>query len=310
MKFHLNFAPEKSPNEINHTHNIFLIGSCFTENIAHKLTEYEFKTYSNPSGILFNPASILHCLNSLIQEKAFDEKHLLQRDTTFLSYQHHSFIHASDKNQLTEKINSENAKAVTFLKESNFLIITFGTAFTYRHLELNEVVANCHKQASSVFEKKLLEVNTIVNDYSLFVLALQKINPNLNILLTVSPVKHLKDGVVENNVSKATLLLSIHELVKKHSNCSYFPAYELVTDDLRDYRFYKQDLAHPNDMAINYVWEKFSDCFFSAETKQFNQGIQKLNAALNHRSNVSSPKELEKLNDFIDKQKRELYGKY
>jgi hypothetical protein len=308
MKFHLNFTPEKSFNEINHSHNIFLIGSCFTENIAHKLIECAFKTYHNPSGILFNPASILQCLNSLVEEKNFDEKYLLQRDTIHLSYLHHSSIHASDKNQLIEKINSENVKAKAFLKESNFLIITFGTAFAYQHMGLNEVVANCHKQPGSAFEKKLLEVNTIVNDYSLLVLALQKINPDLNILFTVSPVKHLKDGVVENNLSKATLLLSVHELVKKHPNCSYFPAYELVNDDLRDYRFYKQDLAHPNDIAINYVWEKFSDCFFSAETKHFNQGIQKLNAALNHRSNVSSPKELQKLNDFIDKQKRELYG--
>jgi hypothetical protein len=309
MKFHLNFIPKKSPNEISHLNNIFLIGSCFTENISHKLTECGFKTYHNPSGILFNPASILQCLSSIVEEKHFSEKYLLQRDTIHLSYLHHSSIHASDKSQLTEKINSENAKASAFLKESNFLIVTFGTAFTYRHLGLNEVVANCHKQPGAAFEKKLLDVDMIVNDYSHLILALQKINPNINILFTVSPVKHLKDGVVENNVSKATLLLSVHELVKKHPNCSYFPAYELVNDDLRDYRFYKEDLAHPNNAAINYVWKKFSDCFFSAETKQFNQGIQKLNAALNHRSNVSNPKELEKLNDFIDKQKRELYGK-
>jgi hypothetical protein len=207
---------------------------------------------------------------------------------------------------LIEKINSENKKAHQFLKEAEKLIITFGTAFLYQHLELDQTVANCHKQPSSSFEKKRISVNEILKNYSELIRKLQNFNPKLKVLFTVSPVKYLKDGVVENNLSKSTLILAIHELLQQTNNTYYFPAFELVNDDLRDYRFYKEDLAHPNELAINYIWEKFSTTCFNEKTIAINKQIHKLNLALGHREMTAGTQEKLKLQDFIAKQKEEL----
>jgi hypothetical protein len=306
MQFHLNYTPPKPGFELNHDHKIFMIGSCFSENIGTKLIEQRFKTHNNPNGNLFNPTSIHQCLETLSKSKPMEEKYFLNRDDIFYSYLHHSSIHDEYKNDLRKKIDKENQLATQFLKESNYLIITFGTAFVYRHLELQTVVANCHKQPASYFEKQMLTIENIVSSYSKLFKDLPAFNPNLRIIFTVSPVKYLKDGLIENNLSKSTLILAIKELIKLNPACSYFPAYELVTDDLRDYRFYKEDLAHPNQQAIDYVWEKFSDCFFSNSTQQLNREIKKLNTALNHRTLIANSAEAIKLNNFIIKQKEEI----
>ena len=168
------------------------------------------------------------------------------------------------------------------------------------------MVANCHKQPQQIFEKNILAVNEIVSAYSGLIKKLQSFNQKLKIIFTVSPVKYLKDGVIENNLSKSVLTIAIHELIKQHKSCYYFPAYELVNDDLRDYRFYKEDLAHPNDLAINYVWEKFSDTCFNQKTILLNKEINKLNLALNHKEMNTGSLEQKKLQDFISKQKEEI----
>jgi len=306
MRFHLDHKPKKTEFAISHFHKIFMLGSCFTENIGTYLEAGRFRTCINPGGILFNPTSICKHINTLISGELMDEKDILQQSGIFFSYMHHSSVHNENKHDLVKKINSENKKASFFLKETDYLFITFGSAYVYRHLLLNAVVSNCHKQPGHNFEKSLLSVEKIVEDYSGTLKKLKDLNPALKIIFTVSPVKHLRDGLTENNLSKATLLLSIHHLIKKFDFCFYFPAFELVTDDLRDYRFYKEDLAHPNEQALAYVWEKFSACYFSEETLLLNQQIKKLSLALSHRSMVQNSTEAIKLNNFIITQKEEI----
>lgn len=306
MKFHLNYTPPKFDFEIDHSHKLFLIGSCFSENIGDLLDQHKFKIFSNPNGILFNPASIHQSLTDILNLKNLSDNFILSRDGLYYSYLHHTSVNAPSTNALKEKINDQAKQANDYLKESDFLFITFGTAFFYHHLTTGQVVANCHKQPQQIFEKNILAVNEIVSAYSGLLKKLQNFNPKLKIVFTVSPVKYLKDGMVENNLSKSILNIAVHELIKQIKNSYYFPAYELVNDDLRDYRFYKEDLAHPNELAINYVWEKFSGTCFNEKTIQINAQINKLNLALNHREMQAGGLEKQKLQDYIAKQKEDL----
>ena len=306
MKFHLNHIPKKPGFQISHQDSIFLIGSCFAENIGNLLSDFKFKTSLNPNGILFNPLSIYNCLDNIIHSKKMNEVLILNRDNRFYSYLHHSSISAATKEELIDAVNDQSKKAFELLKTCEFLIITFGTAFIYHHKNLNQTVANCHKQKGDLFDEKLLDISEITTHYDQLILNLKTINPKLKIIFTVSPVKYLKDGIEENTISKSTLHLSIDKLISQHQNCFYFPAFELVNDDLRDYRFYKEDLAHPNELAINYIWQKFSECFFSTKTIELNQKIHKLNLTLNHRQMQENSTEALKLIDFIKKQKQEI----
>lgn len=306
MKFHLNYTVPNFDFEISHKDQCFLIGSCFSENIGNLLNKTKFKTHSNPNGILFNPLSISNTIDAIISEKKIEEAFLLRRDNLFFSYLHHTSIHASSQEELIALIEKENANALHAIKNANFLFLTFGTAYLYELRETKQIVANCHKQTASTFHKRMASVSEIVKNYSEIISKLKVINPNIKLIFTVSPVKHLKDGLIENTISKSTLILAIQSIVNENSNCYYFPAFELVNDDLRDYRFYKEDLAHPNDLAIQYVWQKFSDCFFSSKTLQINQLIAKLNSAMSHKNMITSAKETMKLEDFIARQKDEI----
>jgi len=310
MRFHLNYTPAASEFKIDHANSSFLIGSCFSENIGEKLKDRKFNIQSNPNGNLFNPFSIQTSLLALIQDAKTNELNFLQRDHRYYSYQHHSSINASSEAELIEKINKINHECHTFLKSGHFLFITFGSAYYYRHKTLNCTVANCHKQSANTFEKQLAKPEEIVQVYQSLIKKLNVFNPALKIIFTVSPVKHLKDGVIENNLSKSTLLLAVHQLVSENTNCYYFPAYELVNDDLRDYRFFKEDLAHPNQQAIDYVWDKFSDCYFSDRTKDLNEKIHKLHLAMTHRKMQENELESQKLMDFIRIQKEEIKKLY
>lgn len=306
MKFHLNYTPAAPGFEIDHGHALFLVGSCFSENIGKLLHDTKFKVHNNPWGILFNPLSIYHCLDAIAHTKPFDEPLLLQRGNEYLSYWHHSSVNDQSKQQLIAEIDAGNKAAYESLITADHLFITFGTAYYYYHKTLKRTVANCHKQPGNLFEKKLLSVAEIIEMYTPLIQQLKTLNPKLKISFTVSPVKHLKDGVAENNISKATLILAIHELTKSHDHCSYFPAYELVNDDLRDYRFYKADMAHPNEQAIDYVWQKFSNCYFNEQTRHINLLIEGLSKALAHRQLSSNAQGQSQLQEYIEKQKTEI----
>lgn len=271
------------PNfEISHKDSILLIGSCFSENLGHKLQTYKFDTELNPFGILFNPHSIAISLNRIKNEQYYHSDELFFHNELFHSWNHHSTFSGEHKEVVLEKINSRIKLANLKLKESNFLFITFGTAFTYLHKPFYNPVGNCHKVEANKFVKKLYEVEELYEIYKKLFFDLQFLNPSLKIVLTVSPVRHLKDGFMENNVSKGILFHLIYKLIGTFKQASYFPAYEIVMDELRDYRFYGKDLIHPNELAIEYIWEQFAKYYFTEETKNINQIISEINKDKNH----------------------------
>jgi hypothetical protein len=282
MKFKLDFDIEPLPSKINHEDGLFLVGSCFAENIAAKLYENKFKIYSNPNGIVFNPISVFNTLGPLCEDKSYDENILLQSNDNWYSFHHHSAIKAQNKEELLDKIKAINKEAKQALAQAKYLVITMGSAWVYEHLAHHEIVANCHKLPQSQFQKGLLSVAEIVEAFNDIYPKIKKLNPNIYILLTVSPVKYLRDGIIENNLSKSTLLLAA-DVICKTNSLFYFPAFEIVNDELRDYRFYAEDMAHPSESAIQYVWERFVDACVSKESKQLMQQLDEIRKAYHHR---------------------------
>jgi hypothetical protein len=309
MQFHLDHTPKPSGVKIDHQQSVFLIGSCFAENIGNLFQQHYFYTCINPNGILFNPKSIYHSLINCLENKEMEDSSILNRNNLYLSYLHHSSIYHHSKEDLMLQLGHIQQQTNRFLKSADHLILTFGSAFVYKHKKTHRVVANCHKQPAVDFEKTLLSIEEIVTNYSELLDKLKVFNPKLKIILTVSPVKYLKDGIEENNLSKATLLLAIHELCKNRS-CIYFPAYELVTDDLRDYRFYKEDMAHPNEQAIAYVWEKFSNTYFSANTKQLNKELLSIRHSEQHQLLFPESEEARLFLSGIQKRKEDILIKH
>ncbi len=283
MSFHLNFDPPVSKQKLTHHDQVLMMGSCFSEHIAQRLSSLKFQVETNPFGITFNPESIEMALNRIIDKRYFTEEDVFEKEGRWFSLEAHSSVLSFSENKLLELLNNSIDSWNAKLKTAKYLVITFGSAFFYTHKAKDSTVANCHKLPATLFEKRLADVHLIVKKYQDLVEKLKTINPQLSVLFTVSPVKHLRDGVVENNLSKAILIQMVHQVIKQNSHCFYFPAYELVIDDLRDYRFYEADMAHPNQQAIEYVWRKFSDTYFDQETKSLIEKIQEINQALNHR---------------------------
>ena len=287
MDFHLNYTPKESPVKISHQDKIVMIGSCFAEEIGAKLKANKFNCLINPNGILFNPQSIATALHSYMHPDDYALQ-LGENNGLHFSFDHHGSFSSPDKMELETNIKNSIREAHDFLKEAKILVITLGSAFVYRRTGTSKIVANCHKLPQDQFLKGLLNTNDITGILQHLLNELRDFNSKLRIIYTISPVKYLRDGLVENNLSKAMLIQAVHQAVNSTSNPkstleTYFPAYELVVDDLRDYRFYKEDMAHPNEQAITYVWEKFSDCYFSETTKQLNKKINDIVLASSHR---------------------------
>ncbi|GAB4449932.1 MAG: GSCFA domain-containing protein [Bacteroidia bacterium] len=284
MKWHLDIQIDKYPFEIHLHDKIFLMGSCFAENLAIWLKERYFNIFSNPNGVLFNPISIFNVLNNIIQHPdTFDEKFLFNDNGQWKSFLHQTYFFNENKDELKQELINTQKNAHQFLKSSQYLFITFGSAFIYEHKELKEVVSNCHQLPSNVFERKLLSVEQIVKHFNELIIELKKMNPDIKIVFSVSPVKYLAYGAINNNLSKSTLLLAVHQLCLHNDNAFYFPAYELITDDLRDYRFFKDDLAHPNEMAVEYVMQKFYESMLSNNTQSIIKRLEKIIAAQKHQ---------------------------
>lgn len=283
MKFHLNFSPSISDIKINHESKIEMFGSCFTEHIGQKLMDLKFNIDTNPFGIIFNPISIAKLLNRIHFKTYFNQDDVFEYHNLWFCYECHSSIFASSREELLLKLNLQIDILNQASKKWNYLFITFGSAYYYTLLSNQAAVANCHKLPQHLFEKKLADLNELNSMYSELIQKLVSSNPKLNILVSVSPVKHLRDGIIENNLSKSILLLLSNHISKKYTNCSYFPSYEFVNDDLRDYRFYEQDMAHPNKQAINYVWEKFSSCYFNKTTTELNEQLTSIHQAFQHK---------------------------
>ena len=282
MDFHLEFSPKAFSTPINHQHKLLLIGSCFTENIGTKLKQHKFSVMENPNGILFNPISISTSISSYIENKQYTKEDLFYENELWNSWQHHSRFSHPGQDECLRVINQSQTAANDFLKTADWVLITLGSAFVYE-LANKEVVANCHKVPTDKFNKKLLSIDEVVNVLNNTMQQLVSFNPKLKIIFTISPVRHLREGFVENNRSKAALIGAVHELVNQSEKLFYFPAYELVIDDLRDYRFYAEDMVHPNYAATNYVWDKFVSTCIDEPSQQLMKEMNVINAAKSHK---------------------------
>jgi hypothetical protein len=273
----------KSNDEIAHQNKLLSMGSCFSENIGERLLDYKFSVIVNPYGILFNPIAIAQSLRQIIDYRKFSENDIFYYNQRWQSFFHHGRFANIDKKTCLNDINTAIKQTHQHIQNLDYLMLTLGTANVFVHKKSNQIVANCHKVPSSEFERKRLAINEITADFEPIFNQLKTINPNLKIIFTVSPIRHIRDGLVENQRNKATLLLAVDELVKEYDFVSYFPAYELVLDDLRDYRFFKDDMIHPSKLAIDYVWDYFKKTYFSEKTSELNRQIDRLIQAKNHR---------------------------
>jgi hypothetical protein len=262
---------------------ILTLGSCFADVMGQRLKSNKIITDANPFGAIYNPHAIHRVLKYAIENTTPAENTFLQNNQVFLNYDFHSELSALSalelKNVLSEKIRSTH----NFLKAAEWLIITYGTAWVYQRSDNEAVVANCHKMPSQNFTKSLLTQKKIIESFEAMYEALRSLNPNIKIVLTVSPVRHIKDTLVLNSVSKSTLRLACHSISNSFPDVDYFPAYEIMVDDLRDYRFYKADMIHPSEEAENYIWQKFIDCYADKALKTFLYAWSEIRIAMAHK---------------------------
>ena len=279
--FRTEINKEKAEYSISHKDNVMLIGSCFAENIGGKLSEYKFHADVNPFGILFNPVSIAQSLNILTDSFLFKESDLHYYNNEWISFFHHGKFSHPDQKTCLNAINERLAESRAFLQKADFLILTLGSTVSYSYK--GNIVANCHKIPQKEFQKQMLSHQDTVSALMSSIEKIKAINGGIKLIFTVSPVRYIKNCMTENALSKAQLIVAVHEMVQKVENSCYFPAFEIMMDDLRDYRFYNDDMIHPSSMAIDYIWENFSYTFFGEQTLELNKSIKDIILAVNHR---------------------------
>jgi hypothetical protein len=274
---------DPSPLKIGYSDKVMFVGSCFAVSMGEHMQMCKMPVMINPSGTVYNPISVLNTLENLISGKVITIDDLHCHEGTWLSFFHFTDFSSEDPGSLIKKVNDTTEAAREFLRRSRFLFITLGTARVYRWKKTGTIVSNCHKVPSAGFETELLKVNDIVDQWELLIDRLSEFNPELKIVFSVSPVRHWKDGAHGNQVSKSILFLAVEELLQHQSRPVYFPAYELLMDDLRDYRYYNDDLLHPSSSAVEYIREKFHGAYFDQETLDLRNEILKITKAFNHR---------------------------
>ncbi len=282
MKLQLS-NPEFLPSyKIQHTDKLFFIGSCFAENLSHYFEVRKFNVQKNPFGILYNPISLANCIEHIVQQKNYLDIDVNFKDGLYASWHHHSNLATTNEDELRKKLKDINKSSLDFLSKTDIVFITFGTAWVYFHTELNMVVANNLKHPTTTFEKKLLTVAEIEQALRHTTAVLRTINKDIKIVFTVSPVRYSKQGLVENNWSKARLLEAVHTICESDDALIYFPSYEIIIDVLRDYRFFEHDLVHPNSLATNYIWDFLADHFLLQNEKKLLDDLHKLHLATRH----------------------------
>ncbi len=281
--FYLDFKIPPSPAAIGLKDEVMLLGSCFSENIGQKFQQNKFQTTINPFGTIYNPISIFSVLHKSITDGEPKENEFIGHQGIYHWWYGHSQISGLTLNEAKNKVSEALQVTGTKLNQADWLILTPGTAWVYELSDSGMLVANCHKQPGTNFKKRLLTVDEILKAYNALFDDLKTANPNLKVIWTISPVRHIKDGLVENNRSKSTLHLSIEEIVKQYNNNFYFPSYEIMVDQLRDYRFYNRDLVHPNSEAIAFIWEVFQKTYFDVETIGLLTEWDKISKSLAHK---------------------------
>ena len=285
MQLQTQIPVKKQPhNQIDYNSKLVLIGSCFSENIGNKFSYYKFQSAQNPFGILFHPKAIETLVINAINQKKYTEKDVFFHNERWHSFEAHSSLSSDNKDELLNNLNSEINSTYQQLQNASHIIITLGTSWVYREISSDKIVANCHKIPQKKFLKELLSVDEISESLDAIITLIKSINPKVKFIFTVSPVRHLKDGFVENQRSKAHLIAGIHQLLDcARSDSFYFPSYEIMMDELRDYRFYAEDMIHPNKTAINYIWKKFIEVWISESASKTMQEVETIQKGLMHR---------------------------
>jgi len=283
MNFRTTIKQPVAAFSINHRTKITCLGSCFAEHIGNKLRLHKMDVLCNPTGIMYNPVSLKNTILSALENRTINPNSLFQQQDRWVHYDFHSGLSTLDPKETSQLLNREIQNLHSQLVQSDVLILSFGTAFVFKLLKTEEVVNNCHKMPSKLFKRQLLTIDDILDNLKTAFESLIKINPKINILLTLSPVRHIRDGLVANNRSKALLNVAIHQLVDSFDNIFYFPAYEILLDDLRDYRFFNQDLVHPSEQSVDYIWNTFCQVFFSDQTKGINKQLSSIRNATKHK---------------------------
>lgn len=300
----------RSAITISYNDSLMTLGSCFAENMGSKLSDAYFMVDVNPFGVLYNPVSIQNSIELLLLGKEFTKNDLFENRNLWQSFSHSSLFSDISAEGCLEKINTRFNTAKEFLKKTNFLIITFGTAWVYEDRKSGRVVSNCHKLPSNEFIRRRLTVEEIVTNYSVLINNLHVLLPDLQIIFSISPIRHWKDGAHENNISKSILLMAVDNLQKEFSQVHYFPAYEIQLDELRDYRFYSADMLHPSEVAVNYIWERFSETYLSKETIIIKKKMEQLRADLQHRPMFPDTEEFKAFMKNTEKRKEKLLNEY
>jgi hypothetical protein len=304
MKWSIDFPIPSYPFPISHQSKILSLGSCFAQTIGQKMIDAKFDCMVNPFGTIFNPRSLEILMEAALFNDQFEESLICERDGLFFHYYAHSELVANTKEKLIEGLTIQRDQTRAYLEQGTHLILTLGTAWVYE-LEEFGTVANCHKQPSGLFSKRLLTIEEMESRLWNLFDNFSRAYPDLKIILTVSPVRHIKDGVAENQLSKSQLRVLCANLERRFSSVSYFPAYEIMMDELRDYRFYKSDLIHPTAEAEEYIWQKWQSSHFSAETQTKTEEIRKINLELEHQPlNPNSPAHLKFLENLLQKLER------
>jgi hypothetical protein len=303
MELRTTFNIEPSRDKISYNDPVMFIGSCFASSIGSQMEMGRMQVMINPAGAVFNPVSVCNTIDTITSGKEFVQDDLYYHDGTYLSFYHYTDFSSDDPVKVLGKINNKSKEALAFLKNARFLFITLGTARVYRWKKTGLIVSNCHKIPSDHFEPELLTVNEVVALWAKQLDRLHSLFPQLKVVFTISPVRHWKDGAHGNQVSKSVLFLAVEELLNHPVSPQYFPAYEMVMDDLRDYRFYNDDMLHPSITAINYIWDAFSGCFMENKTMNIWNEVVKITKACTHRLNADSGF---KINSFAERMLQQI----
>lgn len=283
MEFRTQIPVSESSNPIDYNSKVVSLGSCFAENISEKFHYFKFQATTNPFGIIFNPVSLSILIKRIVAKDYFAEKDVFFLNGRWHCFDVHSELSLPDKEAYLDRLNRLIDETYQQLSEATHVIITYGTSWVYRKKGSLDVVASCHKVPQKEFEKDLLAIESIQTSTSKIIEMIQAINPDCHFTFTVSPVRHIKDGFAENQLSKAHLFAGLHTVIGSLSASHYFPSYEIMMDELRDYRFYAEDMLHPNQTAIDYIWKLFAEAHFSAETFSTMALVENIQRAIHHR---------------------------
>ncbi len=283
MTFRTQIPLKKAHNQIDYQSKVLLFGSCFSENIGNKLNYFKFQNSSNPFRILFHVKAIENLITNAINQKEYTEEDILFHNERWHCFDAHSGLSDTSKNTLLQNLNSAIKSTHQQINDASHLIITLGTAWVYRFIETDAIVANCHKVPQKKFLKEILPVDEIAESLEAIISLIKNVNPTIEIIFTVSPVRHLKDGFTENSLSKAHLLSAIYQIIEPRKHLHYFPSYEIMLDDLRDYRFYNSDMIHPNETAIEYIWEHFKNTWIDESSQNLMTEIDSIQKGLAHK---------------------------